>query len=478
MAEFIGKTIAGRYQVTSFLGKGGISEVYKVWDNIRSVNLAMKVLHADLAEDKVFLRRFQREARALSKLQHPNIVRFYGLEQSENLVFMLMELIEGTTLRQEIFNAQSTFSNERILEIMRPICAALYYAHELGVVHVDIKPANIMIDKRGNAYISDFGLAYLTESATMTLVGASTPVYMSPEQIRGENPTRQSDIYALGIVLFEMLTDGERPFTGERAQADGTTSEKVRWEKMRLSPPPPSTFNLRITTSIDNIVLKCLEESPSKRYSSTLELLSDLDRQLKLGNFEDEAYAEYKKMEVVEKASEKTSAFEGVLAIIIGVITVLSLAVGIAVGLSGSNILFKISILISVILVLFGIFLLYLANESTEQAPLTVDKNNTVRMVSVLRRTGKKRTRLLFGGWGNIVLGILVFALALFVVPDSPILATPTPTQTPTATNTVTIIPAPTLTPTHSVTATSTALLSKTPTIGSTKTPVQVTPTP
>ena len=185
-----------------------------------------------------------------------------------------------------------------------------------------------------------------------------------------------------------------------------------------------------------------------------------------------EAYAELEKKEVIEKAS----AFGGVLTIIIGVITVLSLAVGIAVGLSGGNILFKISILISVILVLFGIFLLYLANESTGQAPLIVDKNNNVRMVSVLRRTGKKRTRLLFGGWGNIALGILVLALALFVVPDSPIIVAPT--QTPTATNTVTMTPAPTLIPTHTVTATSTAFISKTPTIGSTGTPIQAMPTP
>jgi serine/threonine protein kinase len=279
MNDLIGKTIGARYYVESFLGKGGMAEVYKVWDQERSVHLAMKILHADLAEDKVFLRRFKREAQTLSKLQHPNIVRFYGLEQADDLVYMLMDYVDGTTLRKEIFQSKEPLSLPRILEIMRPVCAALYYAHKAGFVHCDVKPANIMIHKNGSIFLSDFGIARMTEASTVTMVGAGTPAYMSPEQALGETPVPQTDIYALGIILFEMLTGGDRPFTGESAKTTGTTNEKVRWEHMRLPAPPPSKYEPSITPAIDQIVLKCLEKSPSSRYLSAMDLLNDLARQ-------------------------------------------------------------------------------------------------------------------------------------------------------------------------------------------------------
>ena len=276
MSDLIGKIISRRYRVESFLGKGGMAEVYKVWDMERNVHLAMKVLHADLAEDRVFLRRFKREAQTLATLQHPNIVRFYGLEQDEDLVFMLMDYVEGITLRKEIFQAKVPLSLERIQEIMRSVCAALYYAHKSGFVHCDVKPANIMIQKNGNVLVADFGISRMTEASTVTMVGAGTPAYMSPEQIKGNDPIPQMDIYALGVVLFEMLTGGERPFTGENAQTTGTTSEKVRWEQLQLAAPPPSSYNPAITPDIDAIVLKCLNKSPTSRYLSAMDLYGDL----------------------------------------------------------------------------------------------------------------------------------------------------------------------------------------------------------
>lgn len=276
MSELIGHIVSRRYRIETFLGKGGMAEVYKVWDEERSVYLAMKILYADLAEDKVFLRRFKREAQTLSKLQHPNIVRFYGLEQDGNLVFILMDYVEGSTLRKEIFQSNVPFAGERILEIFRPVCAALYYAHKLGFVHCDVKPANIMIHKNGTVYVSDFGIARMTESSTATMVGAGTPAYMAPELARGEEPVPQTDIYASGVVLFELLTGGDRPFTGENAKTTGSTSEKVRWEQMQLNPPPPSKFNSSITSAIDAIVLKCLDKAPTSRYLSTMDLLNEL----------------------------------------------------------------------------------------------------------------------------------------------------------------------------------------------------------
>ncbi|MGD8555472.1 MAG: serine/threonine-protein kinase, partial [Anaerolineales bacterium] len=276
MSSIIGQTLAGNYRVDAFVGRGGMAEVYKVWDNRRAVYLAMKLLRDDLAEDRVFLRRFRREAQTLAKLQHPNIVRTYGLEQDGELAFMLMDFVEGVSLRKEIFRTAAPFSPARVMEIMRPVCSALHYAHQLGMVHCDIKPGNILIDTKGHVLVMDFGIARMTDASTATMVGAGTPAYMAPEQARGENPSPQSDIYALGVTIFEMLSGGERPFTGERAQTTGTTREKVRWEQMHLAPPSLRQFNKSISPDLEALVLRCMEKDPKRRYASALELLNAL----------------------------------------------------------------------------------------------------------------------------------------------------------------------------------------------------------
>jgi serine/threonine protein kinase len=267
MSDLTGQVLANRYRVDAFLGRGGMSAVYKVWDLQRGVPLAMKVLHDDMAQDKVFLRRFKREAQTLATLQHPNIVRFYGLEQQERLAFMLMEFVDGHSLRQEIFDATGALPDARVLQVMQAVCAALNYAHAQGFVHCDVKPANILIDKSGRVLVSDFGISRTTEAATATMVGAGTPAYMSPEQARGENPTPRSDIYALGIVLYEMLTGGERPFTGEHARTTGSTGEKIRWEQLNLAPPSLWGLNPGITTEIEAVVMKCLQKDPERRFA-------------------------------------------------------------------------------------------------------------------------------------------------------------------------------------------------------------------
>jgi serine/threonine-protein kinase len=241
----------------------------------------MKVLRADLAEDKVFIRRFMREAETLEKLQHPHIVRFYGVEDDGLNVFMLMDFVDGTTLRQKIRQQNQPFDAAQILGVIRPVCSALHYAHLHNIVHCDMKPANIMIHTNGAVFVSDFGISRLAEGATtVTMVGAGTPAYMSPEQIRGENPSPQTDIYALGIVLYEMLTGGERPFTGERAQVTGTSGEKVRWEHIKLPPVPARQYNPSVPPELEKIILKCLSKEPSRRYKSALEFLSAVEAAL------------------------------------------------------------------------------------------------------------------------------------------------------------------------------------------------------
>jgi eukaryotic-like serine/threonine-protein kinase len=282
MVDLIGKTFSNRYRIDESLGRGGMAEVFKAWDQERATYLALKVLREDLSRDRIFLRRFQREAQTLEKLQHPNIVRFYGIERDGLTVFMLMEFIDGSTLQDEIFRGNGQpLSDAFISRVMGSITSALHYAHQRGLVHCDIKPGNIMIDRSGRVLLTDFGIARMTDSATATMVGFGTPAYMAPELVRGQDPTPQSDIYSLGILLYEMVTGGERPFTGERAQTTGATSEKVRWEQVHLVPPSPREFNPNLAPELDEVILRCLEKDPGARYPSGLALFNGVAPHLK-----------------------------------------------------------------------------------------------------------------------------------------------------------------------------------------------------
>ena len=273
----IGSILKKRYKVEESLGRGGMAEVYKVWDEQRQSYLAAKVLRDDLAHDVVFLKRFEREARTLTRLQHANIVRSYGLVQDNMLVFMLMDYIDGDSLRELIFKSRGKgMDSAAILEIMRPVCSALHYAHSQGIIHCDLKPGNILIDSAGKVFVSDFGIARNLDSATATMVGIGTPAYMAPELIKGLDPTPQTDIYALGIVLYEMATGGERPFTGETAAITGTTAEKVRWEQLNIPPIPPSQFDPDIPPAIEKAILHCLEKDSRKRFDNTINLLDSI----------------------------------------------------------------------------------------------------------------------------------------------------------------------------------------------------------
>lgn len=277
MTKLVNKTLLGRYFVIEYIDRGSMAEVYKVWDTELAAHLAMKVLHQDLSGDKIFLRRFRREAETLAKLQHPSIVRFFSFKQEGRLAIILLDFIQGDTLKMKIFDRDNPFSKEEILSILNPVIRALHFAHNRGMVHCDIKPANIMIEDSGKTLLSDFGIARMTDAATATMVGAGTPAYMAPEQVRGEDPLPQTDIYALGIVLFEMLTGGERPFIGEKATITGSTGEKVRWEQLHLDPPSPTKWNPDISPELEAVVMKCLEKDPRKRYKSALDLLNAIE---------------------------------------------------------------------------------------------------------------------------------------------------------------------------------------------------------
>ena len=271
-----GNILNKRYKIVELIGRGDMAEVYKVYDRQRAQHLAMKIIRDDLAQDKIFLRRFEREAKTLRDLQHKHIVRFYGWELTDTLVFMLLDYIDGRALREDIFRAKKPFSEKKALALLDPVCKALHYAHGRGKVHCDIKPGNILINKKGEVFLTDFGIARSMDTATSTMVGIGTPAYMQPELVQRKDPTPQSDIYSLGIVLYEMLTGGERPFTGERATITGTIAEKVHWEQVRLKPESPRKFIKKISAGMEAAVMRYLQKDPVKRFTGSLALLDAL----------------------------------------------------------------------------------------------------------------------------------------------------------------------------------------------------------
>jgi serine/threonine-protein kinase len=273
-SSLVNQILLNRFRVDAYVASGGMGVVYRVWDLKRNVHLAMKTLHADLADDPSIFRRFQREARALEKLAHPNIVPFYGLHQTEEFTFLLERFIDGPSLKQIIRNnkGQPLPINEA-LTCLKALGAALGYAHAHDVVHSDVKPGNVMVDQGGSIYLADFGIARHAESTVTTLGVAGSPAYMAPEQIRGEPVSPASDVYALGVLVYEMLT-GTRPFRGdtEGTESSGATAaERIRYAQQYSRPPNPRELNPEIPEEAARALLKALEKSPSARYPSAQE---------------------------------------------------------------------------------------------------------------------------------------------------------------------------------------------------------------
>jgi eukaryotic-like serine/threonine-protein kinase len=224
-----------------------------VWDLKRNVPLAMKVLHSNLGEDPSVFKSFQREAISLKKLAHPNIVPFYGLHQVGENAFLLQRFIDGPTLKELLQeNKGRPLAIADALVYLKAVAAALHFAHASTVVHCDVKPGNVLLDRGGNIYLTDFGIARHADSTTTTMVGLGTPAYMAPEQILEKSVTPATDIYALGVMLFEMVT-GQRPF--QRAMKRDTESgradcrERIRYAHLHLPPPDPRSINPQISGS-------------------------------------------------------------------------------------------------------------------------------------------------------------------------------------------------------------------------------------
>lgn len=272
MPSLEGRVLQGRYRIDGLIGRGGMAEVYRAWDRRRQYHVAVKVMREDLSEDLEFVRRFQQEAQALSALAHANIVRFYAFEQEGPLAFIVMDLVEGTTLRRRILDAGGQpLPPAEVVPIVGQVCAALHYAHSEGMLHRDVKPGNIMIaldpaaPGSGRVLLADFGISKAADAATATTVMPGTPAYMSPEQCRSEALDARSDVYALGIVVFEMLA-GRRPFVGDTDAATGSTREKLRWEQMHAAPPSLTGLNPAVSPEMEQAVLKALAKDRKERW--------------------------------------------------------------------------------------------------------------------------------------------------------------------------------------------------------------------
>ena len=282
MAQPMAHRLAGRYEVRSLIGRGGMAEVHLGFDTRLSRVVAIKMLRRDLALDSIFQARFRREAQSAASLNHPNIVAVYdtgeeivsdATNRSIAIPYIVMEYVEGHTVKELISDGTAVPINEAI-EIVSGVLSALQYSHDNHLVHRDIKPGNIMLTSDGKVKVMDFGIARaLTDSqATMTQTNAvvGTAQYLSPEQARGETVDERSDLYSTGVVLFELLT-GRPPFKGDSAVA-------VAYQHVEQIPPTPSSILSDIPDSLDRVVLKALAKNRDDRYRSAAEMLSDLQR--------------------------------------------------------------------------------------------------------------------------------------------------------------------------------------------------------
>jgi WD40 repeat protein/serine/threonine protein kinase len=271
-ANLVGYVLLDQYRVDAYVASGGMGTVYRVWDLKRNVYLAMKVLHADLADDPSIFKRFEREANALRNLTHPNIVPFYGLFRSFDFAFLLELFVDGPSLKDILKErGSSPLSVQESLIYLKALSAALGYAHVHGVIHCDVKPGNVMIDRGGNIYLTDFGIARHAESTVTTLATIGTAAYMAPEQIKGEMVRPETDVYALGVILFEMVT-GRRPFQGDESgteSAGRTANERIRFAHLKSDPPNPRSLNPSLANSLAQVILKALSKYYWDRYPST-----------------------------------------------------------------------------------------------------------------------------------------------------------------------------------------------------------------
>ena len=266
-----GIVLGKRYAVLSKIGAGGMADVYKGRDQMLNRYVAIKVLKKQYKEDENFVRKFRSEAQAAAGLIHPNIVNVYDVGEDRGLNYMVMELVEGITLKEYI-ERKGRLSHKETISIAIQMCSGIGAAHASGIIHRDIKPQNIIISKDGKVKVTDFGIAKAITSNTVSTNAMGSVHYTSPEQARGGFSDQRSDIYSIGITLFEMVT-GQVPF-------DGETTVEVAMKHLQQEITPPSELVPDIPYSLEQIILKCTQKSSERRYESTGALIQDLKHSL------------------------------------------------------------------------------------------------------------------------------------------------------------------------------------------------------
>ena len=267
----LGMLIGSRYEVLEKIGTGGMSDVYKAKDQKLNRLVAVKVLKQEFSENRNFVSKFRVEAQAAAGLMHPNIVNVYDVGEEGGIHYIVMELVEGITLKKYI-EKKVRLTTKEAISIAIQVAMGIEAAHNNHIIHRDIKPQNIMISKEGKVKVTDFGIAKAASSNTITSNVMGSVHYTSPEQARGGFSDEKSDIYSTGITLFEMLT-GRVPFNGD-------TTVAIAIKHIQSPMPTPRDFVPEIPISVENIVMKCTQKSPDKRYQSMGEMIKDLKHSL------------------------------------------------------------------------------------------------------------------------------------------------------------------------------------------------------
>ncbi|MGH9711450.1 MAG: protein kinase domain-containing protein, partial [Candidatus Acidiferrales bacterium] len=266
-----GDELGERYRIEGLLGQGGMGRVYKAYDKELDRTIALKVLQPELTSDPNAMQRFKQELLLASRISHKNILRIHDLGEADGVKFISMAYVEGEDLHH-LLRAHGRLPAERAQKIAEQLCEALDAAHSEGVVHRDLKPQNILMGKDDHVYVSDFGLAKSLESSSagMTRTGQflGTPRYMAPEQVEAKPVDHRTDLYALGLILFEMVT-GEDAFKGD-------STLQIMYRRVKEKPPNPKQLNPEVPDNLARVTLRCLEREPARRYPNAKEILADL----------------------------------------------------------------------------------------------------------------------------------------------------------------------------------------------------------